>query len=104
MKIRYKSLQDNYNIKIVELKEINERLEKKITMLENDITRLQVKKEVHEEIRKDPTAKILNDEKNKIEFKIEDKRIYNIPFETNNQDAEIKKMVKEAIEKVEKEN
>ena len=104
MKLKYQSLQDNYNIKIVELKETNDKLERKISFLENEITRLQVKKEVSEEIRKEPIAKILNNENDKIEFKIEDKRVYNIPFEVNNQDAEIKKMVKEAIEKVENEN
>ena len=102
-KLKYDTMNDNYNKKMLELKEENKQLNNKIRQLEHEITKLEVKKEVSTEINK-PKPKVL-EEDNKIEMKIQDKKkVFNIPFDSNNEDEEIKKMVKEAITKVEQKN
>lgn len=101
--LKYDSMNENYNKKMLELKEENKKLNSKIRQLEHEVTKLEVKKEVSTEINK-PKARILEENEN-IEMKIEDKKkVFNIPFDSSNQDEEIKKMVKEAITKVENEN
>tara|TARA_Y100000389_G_scaffold177433_1_gene189678 strand:+ start:2936 stop:3766 length:831 start_codon:yes stop_codon:yes gene_type:complete len=101
-KIKYDNMNDNYNKKLLELKEENKKLHNTLRRLEHDITKIEVKKEVSTEINK-PKTKLL-DENDNIEMKIEDKKkVFNIPFDSGNDDEEIKKMVKEAITKVEME-
>ena len=96
-------MNDNYNKKLLELKEENKKLNLMVKQLEHDITKIEVKKEVSKELNK-PKAKILQENDN-IEKKIEDKKkVFNIPFDSSNEDEEIKKMIKEAITKVENEN
>ena len=102
-KLKYDSMNDNYNKKLLELKEENKKLNLMVKQLEHDITKIEVKKEVSKELNK-PKAKILQENDN-IEMKIEDKKkVFNIPFDSSNEDEEIKKMIKDAITKVENEN
>tara|TARA_B100001142_G_C14269951_1_gene630453 strand:+ start:157 stop:978 length:822 start_codon:yes stop_codon:yes gene_type:complete len=102
-KIKYDTMNDNYNKKLLELKQENKQLNLMIKQLEHDITKIEVKKEVSTELNKPKTK--LKEENDNIEMKIEDKKkVFNIPFDSNNEDEEIKKMVKDAINKVETEN
>ena len=101
--LKYDTMNENYNKKMLELKEENKKLNNLIRQLEHEVTKIEVRKEVSTEINK-PKANILEENEN-IEMKIEDKKkVFNIPFDSSNQDEEIKKMVKEAINKVENEN
>ena len=93
--LKYDSMNENYNKKMLELKEENKKLNSKIRQFRHEVTKLEVKKEVSTEINK-PKPRILEENEN-IEMKIEDKKkVFNIPFDSSNQDEEIKKMVKEA--------